>query len=177
MADVVEVRQLPAGNLDALLDELGEGAFDGAYSSFGPLNGEPDLVPVAQALSQLIKPGGKLVVSVMNRFYPLETLWYLVHGHPRQAMRRWRGTAMSGVSPSLPSTIPTWYYTPRSFGHAFQSFRRLHCQALPLLLPPPYLTHLWTRMSPRWLRWDRMWAGRWPFFAWGDHFLMVLERR
>jgi hypothetical protein len=25
-------------------------------------------------------------------------------------------------------------------------------------------------------RWEERLAGRWPFYGWGDHFLMVLER-
>jgi len=88
LEQAVQTRQLAAGELSVLLDELGREAFDGAYSSFGALNGEPDLSAVGSALAELVRPGGRLVVSVMNRFYPFETLWYLAHGHPRQAVRR-----------------------------------------------------------------------------------------
>jgi SAM-dependent methyltransferase len=173
----IEVRQLAAGQLGALLDDLGEGAFDGAYSSFGPLNGEPDLSAVGKALFRLVRPGGRVLASVMNRFYALEAAWYLLHGHPRQAVRRWGGTVMAGVSPSLPTTIPTWYTTPRAFARAFKGFERERCRALPLLLPPPYLAHLWARMPERARRWEERWSSRWPFFGLGDHFLMVLKRK
>jgi SAM-dependent methyltransferase len=176
----VAARQLAAAELGILIDELGAGALDGAYSSFGPLNGEPNLKAVARPLAQLIHPGGSVVASVMNRFYPFETLWYLLHRRPRQATRRWRGTAMAGVSPALPARVPTWYYTPAAFVSAFRpQFRRIACRALPCLLPPPYLADLWLR-HPRLIDclrpWEEKLAGCWPLCGLGDHFLVVLQR-
>jgi SAM-dependent methyltransferase len=179
LEQAVQTRQLAAGELSVLLDELGREAFDGAYSSFGALNGEPDLFEVGSALAKLIRPGGRLVASIMNRFYPFEMLWYLGHGRPRQAVRRWAGGARASVSPSLAVQVPTIYYTPRSFARAFPAFRRLLCRALPLLLPPPFAAHLWSRFPAligRVLPWEDRLACYWPFGALGDHFLMVLER-
>ena len=142
----VSARQLSARDLETLEGELGRGGLDGAYSSFGPLNGEPDLSPVASGLAALIRPGGSLVVSVMNRYYLLETVWYLLHGQLRNAVRRWSGSAQARVSFELDATVSTWYYTPSGFERAFRPlFRRTQCRALPLLVPPPYLSHLWAR--------------------------------
>jgi SAM-dependent methyltransferase len=178
--DKLQTRHLAASELLTLGSEYERGAFDGAYSSFGPLNGEPNLSSVSAPLAILVRPGGVMVASVMNRFCWFETVWYLAHGHPRQAVRRWRGRAMAGVSPSLPDTVPTWYYTPRTFARGFApAFRRTSCRALPLLLPPPPLAHLWSRAPELWRRltgYEERLAGRWPFSALGDHFMMVLER-
>ena len=183
--DRVQTRRLAAGDLSTLLDRYEPGSFDGAYSSFGPLNGEPDLRSVSAPLALLIRTGGVVVASVMNRFCWFETAWYLTHGHPRQAVRRWKGWAMAGVSPSLPDVVPTWYYTPGAFARAFApAFRRASgwrasCRALPLLLPPPPLADLWSRAPGLWRRlasYENHLAGRWPFCALGDHSLMVLER-
>ena len=181
--ELVHTRQLAAGELADLQSEpdpYGERSFDGAYSSFGPLNGEPDLRRVSAALAVYIRPGGPLVASVMNRFYPLETLWYLAHARPRDAVRRWSGNTMARVSPSLPDVIPTWYYTPRAFARAFApDFRRTECWALPLLLPPPPLASLWER-HPRLVEklasFEKRLAGHWPLGSLGDHFIMVLHR-
>jgi SAM-dependent methyltransferase len=178
--DRVQARRLAAGELSTLIDEFGQGSFDGAYSSFGPLNGERNLRAVSAPLAALIRPGGQLVASVMNRFCLLETIWYLAHGHPRQAIRRWKGSAMAGVSPTLPDVVPTWYYTPHAFTQAFApAFHRISCRALPLLLPPPPLAHLWAHI-PRLLRGltacEDSLADLWPFCALGDHFLVVLTR-
>ena len=87
---------------------------------------------------------------------------------------------MAAVSPSLPTVVPTWYHTPRGFARALARwFRVVRCQALPLLLPPPYLEHLW-RDRAAWVArlhpWERRLAGRWPFAALGDHFLTVMVR-
>ena len=178
--DRVQTRRLAAGELLALLDKYEPSSFDGAYSSFGPLNGEPSLRAVSAPLAALVRAGGRVVASVMNRFYPFETAWYLAHGRPRQAVRRWKGRAMASVSPTLPDTVPTWYHTPRAFARAFApAFRRANCRALPWLLPPPPLAHLWSRAPGLWrklTRYEERLAGRWPFCALGDHFLMVLER-
>jgi SAM-dependent methyltransferase len=176
----LQARALAAGSLSELIEEWGRASFDGAYSSFGPLNGEPDLRAVSTPLAALVRPGGALVISVMNRFYPLETLWYLLQGHPRQAVRRWTGKAKSGVSPTLPDLVPTWYYTPRTFAQSFAPwFCRTTCRALPLLLPPPPLAHLWAR-APSFLssmnKWEERLAGRRLFCGLGDHFLMGLHR-
>ena len=175
----LHARQLAAGQIGVLVDELGEGAFDGAYASFGVLNGEPDLHLVGRALTRLIRPGGLLVTSVMNRFYPVEVAWYLAHVRPSQAVRRWRGVTMAHVSPELSVRVPTWYYTPRTFARAFPAFRQVHCRALTLLLPPPFAAHVWHRfpgLTRRLALWEERLAGRWPFAALGDHFLVVLER-
>jgi SAM-dependent methyltransferase len=180
LADRVAVRRLAAGELGTLIDELGANGFDGAYSSFGPLNGEPNLEVVARPLAQLIRPGGWVVASLMNRFYPFETLWYLLHCRPKQAIRRWGGRAIAGVSSAIPARIPTWYCTPAAFARVFSPlFRRISCRALPCLLPPPYLADLWLR-HPRLIDWLWPWEGRLagsrPFSGLGDHFLMVLQR-
>jgi SAM-dependent methyltransferase len=157
------------------------GSFAGAYSSFGPLNCEPDLKPVAAGLHQLIRPGGRVVISVINRFHPFESAWYAAHGDFKRATRRWSGYAEGTVSPTLPDRVPTYYYTPRAFARRFApGFRVVSCRALLLFLPPPYLAHLGARY-PRARRWaarlDRS-MGDWPILrGLGDHFLIELERQ
>jgi len=176
---VVQTRHLAAGEIGVLVDEMGAGALAGAYSSFGALNGEPDLTVIATTLATLIRPGGRLVVSVMTRVYPFEVLWFLGHGRPREALRRWGGSTLAHVSPLLPVRVRTWYWSLRAFTRAFPAFRRVSCRGLPLLLPPPYAAHLWTRF-PAWMgrleRWEEQLARRRLLCGLGDHFLIVLER-
>jgi SAM-dependent methyltransferase len=171
----VQFRQMAAREVGGL-EELGEGALDGAYSSFGPLNGEPDLEKVGRGLAGLVRPGGVLVVGVMNRFCLFEILWYLLHGRPRMAARRWQSPVLAAVSPSLPAVVPTWYPTPGALARAMPGFRVFKCRALPLLLPPPYLPQLWARFN-RLQSWEERLAPRWPWNRLGDHFLLVLVRQ
>jgi len=176
----IALRRLGAGAVALLLDEFGPAGFDGAYSGFGPLNCEPELQRTAAALHALIRPGGRLIVSLINRFHPFESAWYAAHGDWRRASRRWGGHAEGTVSPDLPQRVPTRYYTPRAFARCLAPFfRPVDCRALLLLLPPPYLAHLVTRhphLATRAARVERRIAG-WPLLrGLGDHFIMELER-
>ena len=176
LSDRVETLVLGAGELAQLVRE----PFDGAYSSFGPLNGVADLSPVLAALAGLLRPGGRVVLSVMNRCYLLEIGWYLVHGRPREALRRLRRVEAS-VSTVVAARMTTHYHSLAALRRAARPwFTVRRCQALPLLLPPPYMASLWER-RPRLVtalqRWEARLATRWPCYAWGDHWLVVLERR
>ncbi|MCX6619491.1 MAG: class I SAM-dependent methyltransferase, partial [Acidobacteria bacterium] len=81
----VSALQLPIEELQRLDTE-----FDGAISNFGALNCVEDLEPVGAALSRLIRPGGTLAFCIIGRFCAWETAYYLLHGQPSKAFRRWR---------------------------------------------------------------------------------------
>jgi len=177
----VTLHQLGAADLAALRNLYGPGTFAGAYSSFGPLNCEPNLGAVAEGLAGLVRPGGRVHISAINRYHPFEFFWYALHGDWRRATRRWPGVAEGTVSPALPERVTTYYYTPRAFARQFQpSFRLIGYQALLLTLPPPYLAHLYHRFPRRRdlaARIDGR-LGDWPILrGLGDHFLIELERR
>jgi ubiquinone/menaquinone biosynthesis C-methylase UbiE len=171
-----------AGNLKSITDKYGRQVFDGAYSSFGSLNCEPDLHQVGRELSQLIKPGGSLVCSVMNKMCLWEVVWFCLHARPHTAFRRFRS---GKVSVPLPGTEPdngvaVYYYSPPSFAKAMSPyFIKRDLRSFPIFLPPPYLEHLVLR-RPRIFRlletWERRLSRRYPFTFYGDHFLMILER-
>lgn len=180
LSERVQVRRLAAASSGALLREYASGSFAGAYSSFGPLNCEPDLRSAAAGLARLVRPGGHVLISAINRFHPFETLWYAAHGDLRRAARRWRGYAEGTVSPALPHRVPTFYATPHAFARRFAPhFRVVDCRALLLLLPPPYLAHLTARF-PRLFRaasrLEPRLAGLPLLRALGDHFWLELER-
>jgi SAM-dependent methyltransferase len=172
---------LPAAESGRLAADFGRAHFDGAYSSFGPLNCEPDLGPVVEALAQLVKPEGKVVVSLINRFCLWETAWYLAARQPGRAFRRWAGRSEATVrSAWQDERITIYYWTPgqveSAFGPYFKPVRRM---ALPWLVPPQYLDHLvrrFPRLFRRMARLDRRLAGYRPFYAIGDHFLIEFTR-
>lgn len=180
MTGRVEVRQLAAASIGELLTDHAPGSFAGAYSSFGPLNCEPDLPAVADGLAPLIRPGGRIMISAINRIHPFEFAWYAAHGDLARATRRWSGYSAGTVSPALPDRVSTFYYTPNAFARAFRPhFRVINCRALLLLLPPPYLAHLMKR-APRLFRVAaslEVLLADWPLLrALGDHFWLELER-
>lgn len=172
---------LPASRIDELVECYGRGSFDGAYSSFGPLNCEPDPRPVAEGLAALVRPGGRVILSVINRLCPQEIFWYALHLDFRNAFRRLGGPVVARAVPGIEPSVATWYYTPGDYRRVFsRDFRMLSCRALPLIIPPPYLGHLVRRM-PRVLRLagsiDDMLSPLPVFRSLGDHFLVELERR
>jgi SAM-dependent methyltransferase len=182
LAGAVTPLVLPAGRAGVLVDRYGRGAFDGAYSSFGPLNCEPDLAPVAAALAALVRPGGRVVLSLINRYCLWETAWYLRARRPALAFRRWPGRAAATVRGAWQEDrITIFYWTPGAVARVFRPhFRVRRRLGLPWLLPPQYLDGL-ARRAPglfrRLARWDGRLAHHWPCYALGDHFLLEFVRR
>jgi hypothetical protein len=147
----------------------------------GPLNCEPSLEPVAEALAQLVRPGGRLVFSILNRYCLWETAWYLRARRPRLAFRRWGGRAEATSRPAWQEEKFTCYYWNRgTIERAFRPhFRVTRREGLPWFLPPLYLDSL-IRRAPRFFsrvaRLDRRFAAIWPAYEIGDHLLIQFER-
>ena len=120
----------------------------------------------------------------MNRTCLFETLWFLSHGRPRAALRRLRGrwqkvpvAGLAGRQIAVNARYLSESQISRAFAPHFILERAL---ALPLLLPPPYLTDLFRRHRghfQRLERWERRLRGRWPWRHLGDHLALVLRRR
>jgi SAM-dependent methyltransferase len=177
----IETRQLAADDLSPLRAERGPAVFDGAYASFGPFNCLPDPAAVARQLHELLRPGSRLVCSGMNRFCLWETLWYLLHADPDRALRRWRRAVQQlEVVPGAGRAAPVRYFTPRSLASVLRPwFAVERAEALPLLLPPPFLDPLYRRHRRLFgllVRADRALAGLPLLRAGGDHVLVVARR-
>ncbi|PZP30941.1 MAG: SAM-dependent methyltransferase [Roseateles depolymerans] len=176
LAQRVQARAVGAQELQAL---EGDGLYDGAYSNLGPLNCVPDLDAVARECHRLLKPGGRLVFTVIGRWCPWEIWHYARQGRwSRVGIRFARDTVAVGMNKR---TIWTRYFTPREFYAAFAPYFELEQQrGLCVFVPPPYLTWLHER-HPRWH--ERLWrldrrVAAWPVFrAMGDHFLLVMRKR
>jgi SAM-dependent methyltransferase len=157
----------------------GEAAYDGVYSNLGPLNCVPDLHEVSRECARLVRPGGKLVFTVVGRVCPWEIAHYMARGRWKRAtVRLARGTVAVGMNNH---TIWTQYYGPREFYRAFRGeFRLRSFRGVCVFAPPPYLTAFREKHPGGYARlWklDRLSAG-WPLLrGLGDHFLIVLERR
>lgn len=175
-AVTVPSRVLRAGDLSTLVGERGEASFDGAYSSFGALNTEPSLEPALAALSRLVRPGGKIVLSVMNRWCVAEMGLLLARGRATHALRRSRKSIRVAIGSNFADvTYPSWRELRRAL---CAQFRVLTVQALPLLLVP----YAWPALAARprmfkaLCRLDGALASRRPFAWLGDHLLVVAER-
>jgi SAM-dependent methyltransferase len=172
---------LAAAQVGQLATIYARGSFDGVYSSFGPLNCEPDLSAVAAGLAPLVRTGGSLVFSVMPKLCLTEIAWFGLHGEFKSASRRLRGPILARALPGEELLVKTFYYNPSAFRRAFQPyFKMVRVRPLPLLWPPPYLAHL-PRRFPRFFGGLKQ-ADNWVsnhgavLAIFGDHFLIQLER-
>lgn len=151
---------------------------DGAYSDFGPLNCVPDRAPLARALAKVIKPGGTVIAVVMSPLCPWEAGWYLVHAHPRTAVRRLRHGVHSVVGGR---EFRVWYPSPRRLRREFDPhFAHVKTVGVGVILPPSDLGHvvshapgLFNRLNAMDDRIRGTLPGQWL----NDHYLSVFRRR
>jgi len=162
------------------LDQLSRSSFAAAYSDLGPLNCVPDLAAAAQLLAGVLQPGGLLIASVIGKICPWElALFAMKRDWPRARLRFERELV---PAPLNGLTVWTRYYTPREFQFAFAAagFKRVSLRALGLFVPPPYMLAFAER-HPRLIDFLQRVEDRvadWPLLReWGDHFLIVMEKR
>lgn len=171
-------RKLRAAELGRLVGEFGEGSFGGAYSTYGALNCEPDLTGVPSAFSELITPGGKLVLGIYNRWCLVELLGYLLTLQPRRAFGRRPNPVPVGASRFC---IDVYAYSVSDIVGLFApKFSLLRQEGVPVVLPPSDLTSYVEKFSTHFdllSRLDAQLGRRWPLRALGDHFLLTLARR
>jgi SAM-dependent methyltransferase len=126
----VEASVLPIERVDEL-----SGRYDGVISNFGALNCVSSLDFLQEPLGRLVRVGGSLVICIMGRFCQWETVWYLFHGRPRKAIRRW-----SGLSHSPSIGIPVYYPTARQVVKAFRpAFELSYWTGIGVFVPPSYV--------------------------------------
>jgi SAM-dependent methyltransferase len=161
------------------LDELPECGFDGAFSSFGPLNCVRDLRPVSQALADRVLPGAPVALCLMNRFCLWETALYPLTRQVPEAIRRFSGT-WATTNASGNRSFPMYYRTVAQVRDAFApQFTLERAPGIGVFVPPTYLEPFAQRF-PALIRMlaqlDRL-VGHWPVFrAIADNRVVVLRR-
>jgi len=173
---------LPAACIDELLQQYGRASFDGAYSSFGPLNCEPDLMRVSRGLADLVRPGRKVVLSFLGRYCLWETSWYLLHGDLRSAFRRWSGHAKATVRAGWHTDrISVFYWSSAELERYLNAdFSLVGRMALPWILPPQYLAGIFKgrrRLFKSLATVELRTAHLWPANIIGDHIRLTLVRK
>jgi SAM-dependent methyltransferase len=171
----VEVRRLDLAYPEA---DFHPGLFDGAFSNFGGLNCVADLRPLARVLSLWLKPGAALIVVVMGPICLWEMAWYLLHGEPRAACRRWaRGGTEARVGKR---TVKVYYPWPGEVARAFApAFRRAQLTGLGVTLPPTTMAATMERykgLLRRLSAIEKPLARVWPLSSLGDHYILEMER-
>jgi len=170
----LEARVLSIDDLETLENELGKGAFDGAFSSFGALNCARDIERVPPGLHALIRPGGRFVCSAMNRSCAWELMSGLATLRPGRAFRRLRPAkaTIDGV-PGARFTVR--YFTHGEMADLFRPHFTIERLSDHPLLPPPYMDGVF-RHLPGYLDWAFGQNGR-ALRGLGDHLFLTMRRR
>lgn len=171
VVDLVDARVIAPGGLPDLAAEMDVGALDGAYSSFGPLNCEPALVPVAEAMGAMVRSGGPLLASVMNRTSAFEIGRHMVRGRPRSAFRRLRDARSSTGG----GDVTVRYYGLSDLEEAFGPWFDLEDARGLLKMPTPETDALW-RKFPGYLDWALGFDPR-SLAGLGEHLFVRMRRR
>ncbi len=175
---MIEVHRVAAHQLEELEHLYEPGSFQGAFSTFGALNCEPEWRSVVPVLARLVGPGGAVVFAIWNRVCLAELAGYAIAGRPRRALARLATPAPVGLTrfgiPVYPSTVAEYR---RAFA---PSFAVESVQGLPVALPPyDLMRHVPNpdAILPLLAAVDGWIRPRFPFNRMGDHFLLVLRRR
>ncbi len=139
--------------------------WDGVLSNFGALNCLPTLRGIAAGTAAGLRSGARVILVVMNRRCPVETLTLAMRGRPS---RRQDGRVSVGEQ-----AVTVRYLSSRTVVEEFSpAFRVVRIEALGALMSPPDLGGRvgWgTAVEP--------WVATWPGVrGWGDHTMFVLRR-
>jgi SAM-dependent methyltransferase len=170
--------KLRARDLGLLAKVSETSKFDGAYSTYGALNCEPELAPVAAGFADLLPPGAPLVLGIYNRWCLFELLGYTLSLQGHRAFGRRTNPVLVGSSRFC---IDVYAYSVPEVDRLFSSgFDRVRLEGVPVILPPSDLTSY----SERFARHFDLLAGldaragrHWPLNRLGDHFLGTYRRR
>lgn len=166
-------------SIERIAELENEGPFDGAFSNFGGLNCVKDLGAVARNLGRLLRPGATALLCTLGRTAAWEIAWYLGHGQPRKALRRFRpGGASARLAEGV--TVQVYYPSVRSMTRIFApEFELVRFKGIGVTVPPSYVNGLAQRF-PRVLQSLAQVDGQvsgWPGFRRiGDHILFQFQR-
>ncbi len=172
---LIETRQLTFQKLRVLRGMT----FDGAYSNFGGMNCTRYIDDIAFDLSLLVKPGGYVVLCILSKFSLWESLSFAVRGKLVKAIRRIdKNGALADVNGEK---VWVHYYSPKHVVRAFgRHFVPVETYGLNIFSPPPTSRVAYSVLGPfgRLLEYlDELVASVKPFYAMGDHFVLVLRRK
>jgi ubiquinone/menaquinone biosynthesis C-methylase UbiE len=173
LADRVEARVLRIQDLRSLRPRT----FDGIISSFASLSAVPDLSGFAEDAARLVRPGGRMILHLLNRFSAWEFLGYL-------ARRDWTAARQIGRLASRRFVIGgqsvdhTLYFADAAYRRFFMSdFELRDAYCLGTLRPPHTVRRIPTPVVSG-LEWLDVRVGRLPLLRnAGRFFVLDLQRR
>jgi len=158
------------------LSDRGFPTVDGAYSTYGAVNTDPRLPDFFQNLHSVVKPGGRLVLGVWNRYCLFEMVGYGLKGNYSMAGARFRNPVPVGRSRFC---VASNAFSVSEVSQMLSGlFKQERTYGVCVFLPPSNLTKY---LPPGGLasfakRADAALAASFPWNRLGDHFLGVYRR-
>jgi SAM-dependent methyltransferase len=175
---LLETRTARLGDIGTALTDVAPGYFGAAFSAFGAFNLDPDVVVAAPALSRLIRPGGPLIFTSLNRPGLTPVLWELAFGRFAAAGNRVGGRVPAyGIRYPLALQLrrPSEWDTVLAEG-----FTRTDVHPVSVLAPPFDSTRvarfLGDQGSERARRWDAALGRTWMAEAAAEWILLTYRR-
>lgn len=106
------------GGPENCLEHIQPNSIDTIYVFFGALNTSANLENAVKALSDVVKPGGKIVATFVNKWYAFDIFWNIITLRPKKAVARLR-SIWGGYSPTR--FLPSRCYSARQVHSAFHS--------------------------------------------------------
>ena len=150
--------------------------FDLIYIYFGALNTVEDLSVAAKYLKNVLAPGGKIVLTTINKWYLSGILLPLIKGRTKIAFQRLK-PVWGGYSPKR--YIESKCYTPAYVRAAFSDFKVIKKRGYSIVFPAWYQDNLRTKLGS-------LYEGLWkadkllnhtPLWDKGEYTLFILEHR
>jgi len=174
LSNRVKFLQLRARDLKRL--DSPPGSFDGAYASFS-LGYEPDLAAMSTPLFGLLRSDAPVLISLPSRLCLIELVLAVALGRPGVAGRRLRPWFEHKVGRWR---VPLRSFTPESLRWCLApQFRLVRFEALPFLVPPPYMNRAyarWPGLADALEAADQHLRSRFPFRYLGDHIFAEFQR-
>jgi SAM-dependent methyltransferase len=153
------------------------GSFDGVVSAFAGLNTVPDLTPFAREAARLLRPEGRLVVHLLNRFSLWEWLGLVRDrrwAESARLKRRERRTFIVGQQP-----LQHYLF---SAGEAYHRFFAPHFllkerYGLGALRPPHTVRRIPAPLVDTLTLLEPWFCRRRPFLNWGRFFVLEMAPR
>jgi SAM-dependent methyltransferase len=166
-------------SFDELQQNFKNEKFDLVFSNFGGLNciSENEVKQLSSTLSSIVHSNGYLFLNVMSNCCLWEILFYVLKGKFKTAFRRQNKSVPFDVNGS---SMPVFYYSPRSIKKLFQStFKPIQTYPAGLFIPPSYLEKQFVKRK-HWLsrlnKWEEKF-GNSLLSSFADHFCIIMERK
>jgi deazaflavin-dependent oxidoreductase (nitroreductase family) len=175
--NITLVHVKPSQNLeDAVRREIGNLSLEGAYSTYGAINTEPNLPKMFLELNSLLKKDSPLVLGVWNKYCMTEMFGYLLRLKPSLAFARLRNPVPVGRSRFC---VASNAYSVRSLEAWVRPYFRLSkVYGVVVFLPPSNLVKYLPKGKLLKIleSFDYRIGRAFPFNRLGDHFLAVYKK-